>query len=63
MADKTLPIQLFTHRDGDENRTEGGGNGQEPKWLLPESLLVKKSEQLTSELNAFEATVAERERK
>ncbi|MDR0506388.1 MAG: hypothetical protein LBH32_06185 [Dysgonamonadaceae bacterium] len=54
---------MFTHRDGDENRTEGGGNGQEPKWLLPESLLVKKSEQLTSELNAFEATVAERERK
>jgi hypothetical protein len=63
MSKKTLPIQFFAHREGDEKLTEGGGNGQEPKWLLSESLLAKKSEQLVSELNAFESAVAKRKEK
>jgi hypothetical protein len=63
MAVKNLPVQFFAHREKDERHTEGGGSGEEPKWLLPESLLIKKAEQLISELDLFKPTVAERENK
>lgn len=63
MSERNLPIHFFRHREGDENRTEGGGNNEEPRWLLPEMQLIKKSEQLVSELNAFESIITEREKK
>jgi hypothetical protein len=62
MSERNLPIQLFDYREGDEKPTEGGG-GTEAKWLLTIPQLVKKSEQLLAELNAFENIVSERERK
>jgi hypothetical protein len=63
MPERNFPIQFFAHREQDELRTEGGGGGKEPKWLLPETLLAKKSEQLNSELVKFKTAVLEREKK
>jgi hypothetical protein len=64
MPERNLPIQLFAHREGiDDRRTEGGGNGEEPRWLLSESLLKKKAEQLISELDSFRTTIVAREKK
>jgi hypothetical protein len=63
MTERNLPVQFFAHREGiDERRTEGGG-GKDYKWLLPDTLLIKKSEQLISELDLFKTTIAERENK
>ena len=61
MPERNLPIQFFSHReDKDERRTEAGGSNEEPKWLLPEALLIRKAEQLVSELDTFRTIVAER---
>ncbi|MDR1897850.1 MAG: hypothetical protein LBR10_13780, partial [Prevotellaceae bacterium] len=62
MPDKNLPIQFFEARQIDERRTEGGGPSEEPKWLLPHERLIKKSEQLLSELMALEPLVAVKEK-
>jgi len=63
MPERNLPIQFFAHRESiDERRTEGGG-GDEYKWLLSETLLEKKAEQLVSELDSFKTAIAERENK
>jgi hypothetical protein len=64
MPDKNLPIQFFAHREGiDDRRTEAGGSSEEPRWLLPESLLKKKADQLISELDSFRTTIVAREKK
>jgi len=63
MAEKHLPIQFFRYREVDERLTEGGGNKEEPKWLLSEQQLKKKSEQLITELDTFKDVFAEREKK
>jgi hypothetical protein len=63
MAERSLPIHFFRHREGDEARTEGGGSSKEPGWLLSESQLIKKSKQLALELDTFENIIAEREEK
>jgi len=63
MAERNLPIHFFRHHEGDEKRTEGGGNDEVPRWLLSESGLIKKSEQLASELDAFAPIVAEKEKR
>jgi hypothetical protein len=62
MAERNLPIRFFRHREGDENRTEGGG-GEEPKWLFSDTQLIKKSEQLVAELNTFKNIITEKEKK
>ena len=64
MPERNLPIQFFAHREGiDDRRTEGGRNGEEPRWLLPESFLEKKADQLISELDSFKTTIVAREKK
>jgi hypothetical protein len=63
MPEKNLPIQFFESRQVDDFRTEGGGPGKESKWLLPNELLIKKSEQLISELDAFVPIIADKEKK
>ena len=63
MAEKNLPIRFFRYREGDENRTEAGGSGEEPKWVISGAQLIKKSKQLVNELNAFKDIIAEKEKK
>jgi len=63
MAERNLPIRFFRHREGDDRRTEGGGDDKEQKWLLAGTQLIKKSEQLSLELDAFEAVVSQREKR
>lgn len=63
MPEKNLPIQFFAHRENDEQRTEGGGNKEEPRWLLSDALLEKKAEQLISELDVFRPMILEHENK
>ncbi|MBO3272973.1 S8 family peptidase [Hymenobacter defluvii] len=44
MADEKLPIKLFSKReDQDERRTEGGGSGDLPNWVLPNEELIAKA--------------------
>jgi uncharacterized protein YqkB len=62
MYEKNLPIQFFDYREGDEKPTEGGG-GTDAKWLLPTPQLIKKSELLLAELNAFENIISKQEKK
>jgi hypothetical protein len=61
MPNKNLPIQFFESRSQDERRTEGGGNSEELKWLLSQDLLIRKSAQLSAELDAFESLIQVRE--
>jgi len=63
MAERNLPIRFFRYREGDDRRTEGGGNDQEQKWLLTGTQLIKKSEQLSLELDALKTIVSDREKR
>jgi len=50
MADRNLPIKLFEKRKTDERRTEGGGSGELPSWVLDMDELSNRSESLISDL-------------
>jgi len=63
MPEKNLPILFFAHREKDELHTEGGGSKGEERWLLSDTLLSEKSEQLISEFESFKTTILERENK
>ena len=61
MESRNLPIKLFSKRGTqDERRTEGGGGGDLPTWVLSEELLELKSVEFRESLGATAQTIAER---
>lgn len=50
MAETFLPIRVFRQRSVDEQRVEGMGDKEKPKWVLTGTELAKHAEALTSSL-------------
>jgi hypothetical protein len=61
MEPRNLPIKLFSKRGTqDERRTEGGGSGTLPSWLLPEDLLEARASEFRQALGSTAQTIATR---
>ncbi|AWK52239.1 hypothetical protein DIC82_15080 [Clostridium beijerinckii] len=52
--DNNAPIKFFAKREIDNSRTEGGGSGKLPKWILEGETLVKHSIELDDNLSEIE---------
>ena len=50
MADEFLPIMMFRQRTVDEDRVEGRGQKEKPKWVLTGADLVARSHSLVNDL-------------
>lgn len=48
--DEKLPIKFFSKREEDNQRVEGGGNQNLPKWILEGSELIEKSQKLSNSI-------------
>ena len=53
MEKDKLPIKFFAKREVDELRVEGGGNPDDPKWVLKNDDLIKRSSELLEEFDKF----------
>ena len=54
MEDKKLPIKFFTKREKDTQFVEGGGNSDNPKWVLNIEEAKMRSLKLSNELETIE---------
>ena len=50
MAEDFLPIMMFRQRTVDEDRVEGRGQKEKPKWVLTGADLVARSHSLVNDL-------------
>ncbi|TGE03481.1 S8 family peptidase [Hymenobacter fodinae] len=61
MEPKNLPIKLFSKRGTqDERKTEAGGGGPQPSWLLPEDVLEARATEFRQSLGATAQSIAAR---
>lgn len=51
--DNKLPVRIFHKREFDERRTESGGGGKEPKWVLSGQELQLKANNLSDNLTVL----------
>ena len=58
--EKLLPIKFFEKRKRDEQRTEGGGSGTMPAWVLQGEALAHRSQQLVSNMSQVAASFTTR---
>ena len=58
--DENSPIKFFAKREIDNSRTEGGGNGKLPNWVLKDEELILKSKELDVSLNLIEDALEKR---
>ena len=57
MSERNLPIKFFAIRENiDEQRTEGGGSGETPKWVLTGEPLRQRVGALTSQFDSIETS-------
>ena len=55
MSEKNLPIKFFAIRENiDEHRTEGGGSGETPKWVLTGEPLRQRAVALAAQFDSIE---------
>jgi hypothetical protein len=59
-VDNNTPIKFFAKREIDNSKTEGGGSGKLPSWVLEGDELVLKSKQLEYSLNLVENALKKR---
>jgi hypothetical protein len=60
MSEKNLPIKFFAIRENiDEHRTEGGGSGETPKWVLTGESLRQRAGALATQFNSIETCFKE----
>lgn len=57
---ENIPIKFFAKREIDNSRTEGGGNGKLPSWVLEGEELILKSKQLQHSLNLIKDVLDKR---
>lgn len=58
---KNAPIKFFAKREIDEMRTEAGGGGKSPKWLLTGTELINKSKEVVGVLDEVEKIFSKRD--
>ena len=54
------PIKFFAKREIDNSRTEGGGGGNDPTWILKGEDLINRSNELNKSLNIVEDILVNR---
>ena len=54
MEDKKLPIKFFAKREKDTQLVEGGGNSDNPKWVLNIEDAKIRALKLSNELETIE---------
>lgn len=57
---ENTPIKFFAKREIDNSRTEGGGDGKLPGWILQDEKLILKSKELDNSLNLIEDVLQKR---
>lgn len=57
MSDDFLPIRVFQQREVDNERVEGGGRKEKPKWVLTGEELANRSQSLVTSLMSCYASV------
>lgn len=63
MDNEKLPIKFFAPREIDGLRVEGGGNQEEPRWLLNDEALAERATELLVALSEFSDAVANRKKR
>lgn len=57
MEKDRLPIKFFAPREVDEQKVEGAGSSEPPKWVLSGEQLAERSAELVSALNQFSEAI------
>lgn len=60
MVNERLPIKFFAPREIDGLKVEGGGNKEEPRWLLKDDALKERAEELLTTFRQFSDAVENR---
>jgi len=62
MEKEKLPIKFFAPREIDEQKVEGRGNSEVPKWVLVGDILIRHSSELANSFSEFRETIVKREK-